>query len=113
MGAEKGNYGSLGRIRLAKGGRGRMSWPEGEKNRRAPAAEPQPCRERRCRKEQSGTGALGVIQGSQQLQGTLEPAQEEEFAFLHVQVLRARAWKLGILGNIWQCGQGFPDLPKA
>lgn len=61
-----------------------MSWPEGGKNRRAQAAE--------CSLVGSiGDGALGLILGSQQLQGALQPAQEQEFAFLHIQELQGRA----------------------
>lgn len=43
-----------------------------------------------------GTG-LGVILGSQQLQGALQPAQEQEFAFLHIQELQGRHenWEFG------------------
>lgn len=73
-----------------KGGWGGMSWPEGGKNRRAQAAVGSAAAQ-----ASTGDRTLGLIWGSQQLQGALQPAQEQEFAFLHIQELQGRAWKPG------------------
>lgn len=84
-----------------------MSWPEGGKNRRARAAEVQLCGECCC--WGWGTGShpgLSAAPGNPRTctgTGICLPAHTRA---------PSQGMETGHLGNIWQCGQGFPELLK-